>query len=132
MKLAKVNILKSSNESNEIQRKPGKPRKDDRTDKSPGPISNYAPSEHELGLRNFVSRMLPRHAIYHHLYECDVLMEHLKFLHYTKMMRCKYSDVNEIVKSKKAMERVNQKSLTGSKHSISNTKNSCFKKMINK
>ena len=110
-KLAKVNVLEKLYENEEIQRKPGKPRKDDRVDKLPGPTSKYTQSENEITLRNFVSRPVPREMIYRHLLNSDVLLEHLKFLHYHIKIRCKYGNVNEIVKSIQAKGPITQESL---------------------
>jgi hypothetical protein len=114
-KFTKVKVLQSSDDSNRRLR-PGRPGRNDRI--NPGPRSSYSISSSEAALREFVSRIVPRGIIYGYLYESDVLMQFLKFHHYSTMMRCKYGNMKEFEKSLRAASVLDTKSLneTTSQH----------------
>jgi hypothetical protein len=96
----KCNILEITNESQNRRRGPGRPGRNDGT--RPGPVSVYSATESEIAIRKFVLRPVPRGLIYGALYESDVLTQYLKFHHYVNMIYCKYANVKEYLRSKKA------------------------------
>ncbi len=95
--LTKANFLKPY----EGLKRPGRLKKSNERENSPGPTSNYTKKDNDIILTNLVCKRAPRARIYKYLRESDVLLEYLKFCRYQGMMRCKYGRMNELIKAKK-------------------------------